>query len=84
MKRYLVKQISVATKENPNFAGKISTSFHGKDGEFEIGDTHSGHLVREYGYKRRGDAKRNWTYKNPENSKYWKSTVEIVEVEISV
>lgn len=81
MKRYLVKQVSVATEENPNFAGETHVSFHGNHGIFDI-NAYSEYLVKEYGYKRRCDAKRNWTYKNPENSRFWKSTVEIVEVEI--
>lgn len=38
MKRYLVKQVSVATEQNPNFAGQVSVSFYGKGDEI-IGHT---------------------------------------------
>ena len=90
MVKYVVKETSVATPENPNFAGETSIMCYGKDGVVLYrGGTHCRHPdehmwmwgVTEYGYNRLCDAKRNWVYKNPENSEYWTSTVEIVEVE---
>ena len=94
MKRYLVVETSKATEQNPNFAGTEVTYTLGV-GDYVIGIEGSycekshmerqpirGWDVMEYGYKRMCDAKRNWTYKNPENNKYWQSTTEIIEVDI--
>lgn len=93
MKFYLVKETSVATSENRNFAGQIAINYYGV-GSISIGcyGTHaeathavqelSQYMIEEYGYSRKCDAVRNWVYKNPENSKYWKSSTEIVEIEI--
>ena len=39
-------------------------------------------MLAEYGYSRKCDACKNWTYNNPENTEYWQSTVEIIEVEV--
>lgn len=89
MVKYIVKVTSVATPENPSFAGETSIYWYGKGGEVLcVEGTHRPNEnrpmwewgVREYGYDRLCDAKRNWSYKNPENSKYWRSTSEIVEV----
>ena len=93
MKRFLVKTISKATETNSNFAGTESISYYGKNQKLlgHIGSyaeaTHStmelkGYLVEEYGYTRECDAKRSWCYKNPENSKDWTSTCEVVEFDI--
>lgn len=87
MKKWLVKETSVATEQNPNFAGKVTVGYFGKGDEclklegcgWEDYD-HIRHMLEEYGYNREADARRNWTYRNPENTEYWKSTVEIVEV----
>ena len=90
MTKYIVKETSVATPENPSFAGETSIYWHGK-GNQVIGiegdharhpTTPSKYFICEYGYDRLCDAKRNWSYKNPENSKYWRSTAEIVEVKV--
>lgn len=93
MKKYLVKQISVATEQNPNFAGQVSVSFCGK-GDERIGHTGThaeavhdyaepnDYSIKEYGYSRKCDALRNWTYRHPENTKFWNSTVEIIEVDV--
>lgn len=40
------------------------------------------HYVLEYGYKRAQDAKRSYSYKNPERSVYWQERPEIIEVEV--
>lgn len=93
MKIYLVKETSVATSENRNFAGQTVINYYGV-GNKSIGcyGTHaeathtvqklSPYMIKEYGYSRKCDAVRNWSYKNPENSKFWKSSSEIVEIEI--
>lgn len=93
MKRFLVKCINKATEINPNFAGTESISYYGKNQKLlgHIGsyaeESHTtmelkGYLVKEYGYIREYDAKRSWCYKNPENSKNWTSTCEVVEFDI--
>ena len=92
MKRYLVKETSTATEQNLNFAGKTCTSWVGKNQQLIRHEAPVGYdlasfdrtcyMAKDYGYKRRCDAMRSWVYKNPENTKYWHSTVEIVEVEI--
>ena len=38
--------------------------------------------IREYGYKRLCDAKKAFIYRNPENSDFWHSTVEIIKLEV--
>ena len=40
------------------------------------------YMIKEYGYSRRCDAARSWNYRNPENSPYWSTTAEIVEVNV--
>ena len=95
MKKYfLVKTISKATADNSNFAGTESISYYGKNQKLlgHIGSYAEAsytamdlkeYLIKEYGYTRECDAKRSWCYKNPENSKYWTSTCEVVEFEIN-
>lgn len=96
MKKYVVKVTSIATEENLNFAGETDITYYGKDmkelahegdhakqsmyGIKGLGD--NPWLIDEYGYSRACDAKRSWVYKNPENSKFWQSTAEIVEAEV--
>lgn len=95
MKKYLVKEIYTATEANENFKGNVHTTWCGK-GDYLIATTdkelwNTTHVndvseidpywLNEYGYNRLCDAKRNWSYKNPENSKYWTATAEIIEVE---
>ena len=91
MKKYLVKEVSVATEQNPNFKGTYVVSYFGK-GEKMVSHEGTGcywdkfelhpYMIEEYGYNRPQDAKRNWIFKNPENTKYWTSEVEVVEFEI--
>lgn len=87
-KYYAVMEKMAATDRNTNFAGEHRTAIIGKYNKLLLheGDK-SGWLdrnllapywVREYGYKRPCDARRNWTYNHPENSKYWSSEVSIV------
>ena len=97
MKKYLVKEIKVATLDNKTFCGETHIFYKGKGDEvvgyegtddfwtwYRISDFKSipKWLIEEYAYSRRCDAKRAYSYKNPENTKYWKSFSEIVEVEI--
>ena len=92
MIKYLVKETSVGTEQNPNFAGHTHISYHGKQGnlcfekssmpyEDEKFEAYFPYFAREYGYNRICDAKKSYTYKNPENTKYWQSKVEIVMFE---
>ena len=85
MKRYVVKETSVGTEENPNFAGEVQVWFHGvRDNLLSAKEFSrlSDWFIHNYGYKRKCDAKRNWAYKNPENTKFWQSVVEIIEFDI--
>ena len=95
MKKYIVVQVSVATEENPNFAGQRAEAYYGKD-QYLIG-YYGDHAeatymkkvmhsqdIKEHGYDRKCDAKRSYIYKNPENTKYWKSSVEILEYDIHI
>lgn len=92
MIKYLVKSISVATENNPSFkAGDTDICWYGKKNVVvgrlpNINQKYSSaywfnHLVLKSGYDRACDAKKNWCYKNPENTKYWKTTVEIIAVD---
>ena len=88
MTKYLVKTVSTATAENENFAGEIHEYLHGKgetliaaSGDPWINREAYPAMIREYGYNRACDAKRAWSYRNPENTKWWQSTVEIIAVE---
>lgn len=38
------------------------------------------YFVRKYGYKTKADAKRNWSYRNPENTRYWRTESHIIRV----
>ena len=93
MIRYLVKETSVATKENRNFAGQELIGYFGKGDKMlayfgsHAKATHTEMdfdipMIIEYGYKRKCDAARCWTYKNPDRSEFWDSEVEIVEMEV--
>lgn len=97
MKKYLVKETSVATLDNENFCGETQIYYTGKGDKVvgyegtddfwswcHIADFKSipKRLIEEYAYSRKCDAKRAYSYRNPENTKYWKSFSEIVEVEI--
>lgn len=95
MKKYIVKEDSVATAENKNFAGETQIAYFGKEDTcLGAEGTHidrycptsqtglNMYMVKEYGYDTEAQARRNWTYRNPENSKWWKSTVSIIAVEV--
>lgn len=91
MKYYLVKCVGRATKDNPNFAGQISTTYHGKqqstlqrEGDhlpqenFELKHW----LLADYGYTRKCDAKRSYFFKRQLDTKFWTYENSIVELEI--
>lgn len=87
MKKYLVKEVSTGTSANPNFAGEVRVSWNGKGNEFCFEDEgffegFFDYFLREYGYNSEAAARRNWSYRNPENTRYWSSTVEIVCFEV--
>ena len=90
---YLIESISTATARNENFAGECHLYYHGKGDELLFADTGTAfadcnrltpYFVREYGYKRLSDAKRNWSYKNPENSKSWTTETKIVRAVVRI
>ena len=89
MKKYIVKSVSTATEENQSFKGEVHVYYHGKGDEL-IGTEGVEMLkrdltnwsIKKYGYDRLCDARRCYSYKYPENTKYWRTSVEIVEVEI--
>lgn len=85
---FLIQKISTATVRNENFAGESECGIYGKGDYTLFRETVDGwhncnlltpYFVREYGYKRECDAKRNWIYKNPDvDAPYWKADVKIV------
>ena len=84
MKKYLVKEVSTGTSVNPSFPGEVRVSWNGKGNEFYFEDEVAfagffDYFLREYGYNTEAAARRNWSYRNPENTRYWSSTVEICE-----
>ena len=89
MKLYIIKSVSTATPENPTYAGKVHTYYHGVGDELigaYTGDPWidrnlTEYMIETYGYTRLCDAKRNWSYRNPENSKFWQTVVTIEEIE---
>lgn len=93
MKKYIVKETSYATEANDNFKGQMGIYYFGK-GSVVIAREGShpdaiyttkkldNYMIKEYGYDRLCDAKKSYVYKHPENTKYWKSVGEIIEVEI--
>ena len=91
MKRYLVKNTCVATANNLSYGGETHTYIYGKDQRLLFADTPDSfvacdwmtpYFVKEYGYQRECDAKRCYSYTHPENTEYWRTTSEIIAVEI--
>ena len=88
-KYYAVMAIKTATAANKGFPGECRTMIYGKGDKLLLheGDK-SGWMdrnllapywVREYGYKRPCDAKRNWSYNHTDIDKpAWKTEVSIV------
>lgn len=92
MKKYIIKSVSRATDKNLNFKGDVQTWYHGKgqktlgayfceNGEFKVHQPMIPAFIEEYGYDRLCDARRSWTFNNPENTEFWETEVEIVEYE---
>ena len=87
---YAVMTIYTATKENVNFPGEVQTWINGKEDKVLFAEGTSDHWndqplyayrVREYGYKRMCDAKRNYSYTHQESeSKSWIKEVRIVSL----
>ena len=83
---YLTMNISTATVRNMSFGGEVHTYIHGKEDKLldADGNRHINcHLltpywVRQYGYKTEAEAKRNWSYRNPENTEYWQTESRII------
>lgn len=88
MKKYLVLETSVATDDNSNFKGVTLKSYSGKNGEVLLeGEIVGrewllGYFALHYGYASEAQAKRNYSYRNPENNQNWQSTVKIIPVEV--
>lgn len=90
-RRYLVKTTTRATEQNTFCPGAVHTHIFGKAEEMLFANTGdpwidrdnlTPRFVLEYGYKRESDAKRAYSYKNPERSVYWQERPEIIEVEV--
>lgn len=87
---YLVKTVATATEENVNFKNHVVVCIHGKADEtlymknsrYCDFDLVSPYYVKKFGYKRECDAKRNFSYNNPEHSKWWEETSEIITADI--
>ena len=88
---YLVKSVCKATANNQSYSGETHTYIHGKEEYLLLADTRdkfvardlmTPYFVRQYGYKRECDARRAYSYTHPENTEYWRSTAEIITVEI--
>ena len=91
---FLVYVVAKATENNPSFAGKVRKYIFGKGDELlwtdspEITSYFRGYDklwasdVREYGYTRRQDAKRCYSYTHPEDGEYWKSKAYVVEYDV--
>ena len=89
---WFVKSVSTATVENKNFAGEVHTYIIGKN-EFRLFEDVPGgfynkdltdcpYCIVEYGYKRLCDAKRSYSYKNPQNDDSWRTSVKFVSVDV--
>jgi len=89
---YLVKSIKTATANNQSYSGnETHTYIYGKDQYLLFADTRDKfvardllipYFVRKYGYERKCDAKRAYSYTHPENTEYWNTKVEIITVEV--
>ena len=83
---YLTQNISTATAQNMSFGGEVHTYIHGKEDKLLDAEGNryvnvhllTPYYVREYGYKTEAEAKRNWSYRNPENTKYWRTESSVI------
>ena len=89
---YFVKIVSRAKESNPSFAGDVSVSIYGKDQKLlAMMGNHAEKIhmmqdfnpwyAKDYGYKRKCDARRNWLFKNAGNEKYWDEEASIVWID---
>ena len=91
---FLVYVKAKATPENPRFAGEVRKYIYGKGDELLFTDSKEitaytarydklyASDIREYGYKRRQDAKRCYSYKHREENGYWTSKSFVVEYDV--
>ena len=91
---YLVLVVAKATESNHNFAGAVRKYIYGKRDELlftdseEITKYKAGYDklyasdIREYGYTRRQDAKRCYSYTHPDNNGKWTSKAYVVEYDV--
>lgn len=91
---FLVYVKSEATQDNPSYAGRVHKYLYGKGNELLFTDSPEingytkryGKLfasdIREYGYTRRQDAKRCYSYTHTDNNGYWTSKAYIVEYDV--
>ena len=87
MKRYLIKSVSVATQENPNFAGETRVYLHGKHLCTEYKEEYLKFYAKEYGYNTAVGAAQRYkslsdTFKWETEQGFWESTCEIIAVEV--
>lgn len=90
MKKYLVMNKSTATAENENFFGETHTYIFGKGcesvaafGDEWIAKPLWATDIAEYGYNTPAQARRNYAYRNPENTKHWQTSVEVICFELN-
>ena len=91
---FLVLVVATATDSNPSYAGAVRKYVYGKRDELlftdseEITKYKAGYDklyasdIREYGYTRRQDAKRCYSYTHPDNNGYWTSKAYVVEYDV--
>ena len=85
---YLTESVMTATPATDR-EGEVHTYIHGKGDELLFAETPDGYInrnhltpyfVREYGYRRESDARRNWSFKHPENNYAWRTESSIIRV----
>ena len=84
---YLSQNISTATAMNHSFGGEVHVYLHGKEDKLLFADGNpyvqtnllTPFFLRQYGYKTESEAKRNYSYRNPENTEYWRTETRIVQ-----
>lgn len=91
---FLVYVKAEATPDNPNFAGVVNKYVYGKGDELLYTDSkeitaYSAEYnklyasdIRAYGYTRRQDAKRCYSYTHPDNNGHWSSKAYVVEYDV--
>lgn len=87
MTKYIVKVVYVATDDNPSFKGETSVEYVGKNDTQILVDSMnipSSYYVKNYGYNRKCDAMRNYTFKHCQDfcHKWFVKSKAIIEVEV--